>query len=112
MCVSLGRGQEFWDSVSLGHAIVPLPEVDRIWSIWESDYSIPRAIFYLLNRDYKHWGLSDSLAGSCVHPPSPLLELLTLNFQIPYHLRHHTKASRDVPFLLDQCSGMQPLNLS
>ena len=28
------------------------PQVDRIWSIWESSYNIPKAIFYLLKGDY------------------------------------------------------------
>ena len=30
------------------------PEVDGIWGIWGSHYYIPKAIFYLINRDYKH----------------------------------------------------------
>ena len=29
------------------------PEVDRIWGIWGSLYNIPKAIFYLLNGDYR-----------------------------------------------------------
>ena len=28
------------------------PEVDRIWGIWGSCYNIPKAIFYLLKKDY------------------------------------------------------------
>ena len=29
-----------------------LPEVDRIWVVWGSYSSIPKAIFYLLKVDY------------------------------------------------------------
>ena len=29
------------------------PQVDRIWGIWGSYYNIPKAIFYLLNGDYR-----------------------------------------------------------
>ena len=29
------------------------PEIDRLWGIWGSYFSIPKAIFYLLKGDYK-----------------------------------------------------------
>ena len=29
------------------------PYVERVWDIWGSYYSIPKAIFYLLKGDYK-----------------------------------------------------------
>ena len=28
-------------------------KVDRIWGIWGSYFNIPKAIFYLLKRDYR-----------------------------------------------------------
>ena len=31
------------------------PQVDRIWRRWGSYYNIPKAIFYLIKRDYKSW---------------------------------------------------------
>ena len=33
------------------------PKVDRIWGIWGPYYNIPKAIFYLLQGDYRVWGL-------------------------------------------------------
>ena len=32
-----------------------LHEVDRIWGIWESYYTVPKDIFYLLEGDYICW---------------------------------------------------------
>ena len=32
------------------------PEVDRIWGIWGSYHTLPKAIFYLLKGDYRVWG--------------------------------------------------------
>ena len=37
----------------LGFRVYSPPQVDRIWGIWGSYYTIPQAIFYLLNGAYK-----------------------------------------------------------
>ena len=41
----------------------PPPYVDRIWGIWGSYYNIPKAIFYLLKRDYRVWALGLRVRG-------------------------------------------------
>ena len=39
------------------------PSVDRIWAIWASHYSLPKAIFYLLKRDCRAEGVGHGTYG-------------------------------------------------
>ena len=39
------------------------PQVDRIWGIGGPYYNIPKAIFYLLQADYRVWGLAFRVWG-------------------------------------------------
>ena len=41
------------ETTILGFKVYSLPQVDRIWGIWGSFCNIPKAIFYLLEGDYK-----------------------------------------------------------
>ena len=44
------------------------PFIDRIWGIWGSYYNIPKAIFYLLQGDYKglSWPNKDDKASRVI----------------------------------------------